>query len=901
LSLRHIYFPLEDLSLRDDVGALGAIVGEVIQEQAGERVLGAIESARRAAIRRRQGDPDATDELTSVLADLEDVASFIRGYSVYFQVVNVAERVHRIRRRRDYYTPGAGPQPGGIQDAVQRLAGAGIGVSDLQELLDRVRLEPVFTAHPTEATRRTILEKHLRIARRLVERIDPTLSAPESGRIVARIRSEITALWQTEEHPDARRTVSDESEYVLFFLAEMLYRIVPPVHEALHEAMASVYGSEAKSVRVPPFLRFASWVGGDMDGNPNVTAQTVLDTLQRHRVTVISLYQRELEGLYHQLSQSEPQIGVSDAVRADIARYELQFPEAAARLPIRHAGMPYRRLIHLIRARLAATLSGQAKGYPEAEAFVRDIRTIADSLAENKGENAGLFLVNRLLTRARTFRFHLAALDVRQDSQVHREAVGRVLGHGDWAERPSEERTAVLLEALNTAEDPTLPADEAVERCLAVFRSVSRARAEIGPQAVGACIVSMTHGVDDILSVLALARWAGLGDGGTVPLDVVPLFETVGDLEAAADVCDALYAEPVYRKHLSARKDRQIVMVGYSDSGKDGGIAAARWALHRAQARILEVSERHGVDLTLFHGRGGTVSRGGVPIDRAVASSPRAYRAGRLRLTEQGEVINRRYGLRDVAERTVERMFAPVALAASGVLQDSEAPEWGAIGETIATQSRKAYRSLVYEDPRFYDYFRNATPIDVIERMQIGSRPPARRAQRGIQDLRAIPWVFAWTQSRHLLTGWYGVGTGLKAAVDAHGREALSDAVVNWPYLEGLLTDIESDLAAVDLDIARSYARLAGEDHADIFTQIAEEYDRTVSLILQLKGATGLLEDDTALRRSIQLRSPYIDPLSLLQVRLLRQWRDAGSEDDDLCGLLMATVNGIAQGIQSTG
>jgi phosphoenolpyruvate carboxylase len=900
LSSRHIYFPLEDLGLRDDVGALGALVGEVIQEQAGERVIGAIESTRRAAIR-RQEDPDATDELLAVLADLEDVASFIRGYSVYFQVVNVAERVHRIRRGRDHFRSDRGPIPGGIHESLQRLSAAGIGIEGVREVLERISLEPVFTAHPTEATRRTILEKHLRIATRLVERLDPTLTPHEANRATARIRSEITALWQTQERPGARRTVSDESEYVLFYLAEILYRIVPPVYEGLRDAIGSVYGKDAESTEIPTFLQFASWVGGDMDGNPNVTGDTALSALRRHRVTILSVYQRDLEGLYHRLSQSTPQAQVSEGLLAGIARYESQFPVAHMRFPARHASMPYRRFLHLIRARLSATLAGQAKGYPGAQAFVDDLGTIADSLRRNKGENAGLFSVNRLLVRARTFRFHLAALDLRQDSQVHRRAVETVLGEKDWDERTAGERTSALVRALEAPGPPHIPDDDEARQCLAVFEAVAQARKEIGSRSIGPFIVSMAQGADDVLSVLALARWAGLSDSGRAPLDIAPLFETVEDLTAAPGILDALLSLPAYRTHLTGREDRQTVMIGYSDSGKIDGIAAARWALHRAQARLLEVAERQGVHLTLFHGRGGTVSRGGVPIDRAVAAAPEAYRSGRLRLTEQGEVISRRYGLRDIAHHTVERMLAPVVVATAGIHGDSERPEWNELGDIIAAESRAAYHRLVNDNPAFYGYFRSATPIDVIERMQIGSRPSARRAQRGIRDLRAIPWVFAWTQSRHLLTSWFGVGAGLRAAECAVGGEALSEAVAKWPYLSSLLRDIEGDLAAVDLDIARRYAQLAGDGYQEVFAEISGEYARTVEIILRLKGTGTLLESDAPLQRSLRLRSPYIDPLSLLQVRLLRQWRDANREDDELFDLLVATVNGIAQGIQSTG
>ena len=898
---RDIYFPLKDAGLREDVGVLGALVGEVIEEQAGERLFEEVETSRRAAIRWRQGDTEAQQELRDILTEAEDTGSFVRAFSVFFQVVNLAERVHRIRRRRDYLRSGSGPQPGGVDAALQQLASAGVGLDDLQGLLDRICLFPVFTAHPTEATRRSILQKHLRIARRLVERLDPTLTPLEARRMIARLRGEITALWQTEEHPEARRTVSDESEHILFYLTEILYRVVPPFYEAIRDSIMSVYGAQGAQIRLPTLMKFGSWVGADMDGNPNVTADTVLDTLRKHRTTILSLYRRELEGLYEQLTQSEPQVCTTAQLRDITTRYESMFPHVSAQFPARHARMPYRRIIRLIQARLTATAGAEDQRYKDAPSFIQDIETIATSLRENGGANAGLFQVERLLRRAQTFQFHLASLDIRQDSLVHRDVIGRVLGDTTWMTRSPDERTSTLLDALANPQAPSLPDDDDVRGTLAVLQAVRLARSEIGPDCIGPYIVSMSRQPEDILGVLLLAAWSGLVDGDQIPLDVAPLFETVDDLVAAPNVLDALFTNDAYRRHLKARENQQIVMIGYSDSGKDDGIAAARWALHEAQSKILAVARRHDVELTLFHGRGGTISRGGGTVDQAVAAAPEAYASGRLRLTEQGEVINQRYGLRDIAERSAEQMFAPVVLASSGALEGTQQDNWAAMAATIATQSRKTYRALVHEETGFFDYFRSATPIDVIERMRIGSRPSSRRTQHGIRDLRAIPWVFAWTQSRHVLTGWCGAAAGLEAAVKEHGREEVMAAIAQWPFLSGLLSDVETDLASADLEIASAYARLTGQDTHPIFRQIEKAHEQTVQIILELKCADELLEHDDVLRRSIRLRNPYIDPISLLQVDLLRQWRAGDHQDDDLLGLLVGTVHGISQGLQNTG
>ncbi len=901
MSLRHIHFPLKDAGLRDDVGMLGALVGEVVEEQAGEAVLTQVESARRAAIRRRQGDPEGEEELADALAQIEDTSSFIRAYSVFFQVVNLAERVHQIRRKRDYHHSSDAPQPGGIEEAVKQLAAAGIGLSDFQALLDRLSIEPVFTAHPTESTRRSILRKHLRVARMMVERLNPSLSPQETRRLLARIRGEVTTLWQTEEHPDTSRTVGDESEHVLFYLTEILYRIVPPFYEALEEAAGQVYGAEARQLNLPGIIRFGSWVGGDMDGNPNVTAATILDTVRIHRSAIFDLYRAELEGLYQQLTQSGPHSSVSRELLDTIEAYERAFPDTVAHFPIRHRNMPYRRFIRLIQAKLEATLSGEGPGYHDHNALIADLQSIAESLKRNRGRHAGLFLLERMMVRVRTFEFHLAALDLRQDSEIHLKAVGTLLDDSQWEERPSHERARRLIEILDGPPRPPSPAGGNTAGALAVFQAIRRARSEIGDRTIGIYIVSMTRGMDDVLSVLALAKCAGLEIDGRIPLDVAPLFETVEDLHAAPEILGSLLADTAYRAHLEARGDRQVVMIGYSDSTKDGGITAARWALHRVQTRLVEVAGRHGIELTLFHGRGGTVSRGGGRVDRAIEASPTAYAVGRFRMTEQGEMINQRYGVRDIAELTCERMFAPMALATAGLLEIEVDPVWEQIADTIAEESRKTYRALVYGRADFLSYFRSATPIDVIERMQIGSRPSSRRQQRGIEDLRAIPWVFAWTQSRHQLSGWYGVGSGLVAAVDRHGEQAVENAIRNWPYLSTLLGDIERDLAAADLDIARFYAELTGEADHPVYRRIREEHERSVARLLALKNSSHLLENDEVLRRAIDLRSPYIDPLSLLQVRLLRDWRKDERPDDDRLRQLVSTVNGIAQGVQNTG
>ena len=916
---REIHFAEKDAGLRDDVRTLGALVGEVISEQGGEPLYRRVESARIAAIRRREGDAAAEAELLRLVGALgpRDAAELVHGFTAYFEVVNLAERIHRIRRGRDYLRaagsgagqmPGAtaatgAPQEGTLEDTVRHLARSGLSAADVRRLLERLLFEIVFTAHPTEATRRTLLEKEQTIGRLLVRRFDPSLTPAEERAALGRMREEITIAWQTEAHPAERPTVIDELEHVLFFLTDILYRIVPPFYEDFESAIEAVYGPSGVETPIPTVLRFASWVGGDMDGNPNVNADTVRAALARHRTLILERYRREALDLAQRLSQSRSRVVVDDAVLERTDDYARRFPTVLDALPARYRDMSYRVLFRLVAARLEATSKDAPGGYRDAAEFAADLEMVARSLEAHRGTQAGLFSVRRVQRRVDTFGFHLATLDVRQDALVHRGVIGRLLNEPGWLECSGAERSGRLRQAIMDDEAPRGTPDAEAESTLAVFRAIAECRARYGVRAIGPYIISMARGVDDVLSVLLLARW---GAGGAwrsdVPLDVAPLFETLDDLAAAPDVVRELLTDEVYRAHLERRDRRQVVMIGYSDSNKDGGIAASRWALQRAQAALVSVLEDSGIELTIFHGRGGTVSRGGGKLARAVLSAPAGAVRGRLRITEQGEVVNTNYGLRGIAMRTLEQGVGALAIATAGRTPvDSRAPGWHAIMDEIAAESRAAYRGLVYDDRRFVEYFRSATPIDVIERMPIGSRPPTRRPGSGIEQLRAIPWVFAWTQSRHVVPGWLGLGTGLERAVRRHGTQAITEMASHWPFLKAFIDDVEMVLAKADLGIAARYARLAGPLGDVFFPILREEFDRTVSLVLSVKGTRALLEEDPVLQRSIRLRNPYVDPMSLLQVDLLARWREGGREDAELFQALLATVRGIAQGLQNTG
>ena len=905
LRRQDITFEDKDQSLRDDVRTLGAMVGELICEQNGQELFDLVEAARLRAIRRREGNEHPDEKLAQLVENLDiDVAlQLIRSFSTYFQMVNTAEKVHRIRRRRDYLRDVEHDQPGGLEDTLLKLKASGITADALQELLDSMLIEPVFTAHPTEPTRRTMLRKEQDIVRHLVDLLNPTMTPQETDSALQNIRLLATTGWQTSEHPSEQMTVADELEHVLFFITDVLYRAVPPFFEDLRVAVERIYGEEGGRVELPNLLRFSSWVGGDMDGNPNVNAKTIRATLARQRSLILDLYFNECGAISAKLSQSNDRAAFSQAMLDKTEHYAGIFPNAYHAVPARHREMPYRVFLKLVQQRLQSTYDDDIYPYEEVGEFIADIELIGESLAFNKGRNAGLFPVKRLLRRIHAFGFHMVTLDVRQDAMVHRRVVGECLGEEDWLEMPANERAALIVEAIKTRESVPMSLSTRARKTISVFQAIAFCQRKYGPNSIGPFIISMTQGADDILSVLLLAQWGELHNRrGEVPLDIAPLLETVDDLHNGPDILESLLKSDLYREHLERRDNRQTVMIGYSDSNKDGGLASARWALQKAQETLVSTVESQGVKLTLFHGRGGTISRGGSKTHVAVLGSPPGTVNGRLRVTEQGEIINEKYGLRGIALRTLEQVTGSVALAtALPKHRGNDMPEWHDMMTVIADESRKAYRTLIYDTPDFYEYFRAATPIDLIERMRIGSRPASRRARSGIDGLRAIPWVFSWTQARFVLPGWYGIGSGLAKAAEQFPVEAFREMFREWYFLRSLTADAEMVLAKSDLGIAELYSRLAGDLHDQFFPIIKKEYDLTQSLILEYSDHDTLLEGDVTLQRAIMLRNPYVDPMSLLQVDLLSRWRASGCEDDEVFTALLASVNGIAQALQNTG
>ena len=904
-----IHFPPKHEPLRDDVHALGALVGEILREQGGQELFDLVELDRIAAIRARGGDSQARAELAACVRERPPALArdLVRAFSTWFQAVNVAEQVHRIRRRRDYFLKDSlRPQPGGVEDAMVALQAAGLTQAQVLELIGGLSIEPVFAPHSIEAGRRTLLRKQQRIAQRLLARLDPSLTPNETRSVWNNIRMELTIAWQTEELPRERLTAADEREQILFYLMEILYRVVPAFYEEIAQALQKVYGSRAGAARVPPILHLGSWAGGDMDGNPDVHAKTIRETLARQHQVIVHGYYAECQELAQRLSQSAGRVSASADLMKRAAEYAQLLPGARAITPVRHDRMPYRVFLAQIGERLRSLHDGRARGYENARQFRDDIGLIAASLRANKGTHGGLFYVERLLRRIDTFGFHLATLDVRQHANVLHRVIARGFDDAHWPARERRERRDLLAQALEKDRGPVTELDALGRRTLGVFEAIMQGRHRYGPEAIGYFIVSGAGGADDVLAALLLARWAAAYDklSGEVALDIAPQFESTEALSRCGEIMQELLAHPLYRRHLEAHGRRQCVLIGYSDSNKEAGPCASRITIHQAQrdlARVLGAADEQPI---LFHARGGSVARGGGRIESIVKAAPAGAIDGVLRIREQGATVKQGYGLRPIAMRTLERAFNALSLTTAALRRGQlppDSPEQLQIAALLAQESRAAYRRLVWDDGQFYQFFQAVTPIDVIERMQIGSRSVHRSEGAGITGLLPVPWVFAWAQTRYVLPGWYGAGAGLAAVVERFGLARVREVSAGWFFLRNLVDDVETMLARADLDIARYYDALAPAALRGYADDIRAEYQATCAQVLAIRDGRELLDSDPTLQRSIQLRNPYVDPMNLLQVDLLQRWRAGGRQDRDLFEALLASVGGIAQGLQSTG
>lgn len=904
-----------DEDLRKSVRALTTALGTLLKEAEGEPFFKKVEHLRVLSKDLRSDPTDGkARNLEEFLLSLSpgEAHGLARAFTLYFQLVNLAEESYRLQKLRFHEADPSRAAAMSLERLFGELKARGVPAEKVSAALDSLSVEPVLTAHPTEAKRRTVLRHIWRLGSLWDVMQGASLSWREKARAEEELLELLEILWRTKQVRDRRLTVEDEITNTLHFFPQTIFRAAADFDDALARSLARHYpGLSAGRV-----LRFGSWVGGDRDGNPNVLPETSLSALRRHRDTALTFYLEAVERLWAWITPAVDLAPVSRALERSVARDLRALPEAQQDLVSLEAGEIYRVKLRLMSRRLKNTLEKKKPGYREAGEFLSDLKLLQESLLQNKGLRAAHGALETLIRQAGLFGFHLARLDFRQHALRVRETVKELLGR--W---PADSEWPGLVKA---PVKPPRRLSDGSRAVLQEFRALAEAQKTFGPEAADHYIASMTQDPSDLWAVLYLGRQAGLvkPERGTgkwaASFDFVPLFETVPDLRVAASFMARLWAEPFYRELLASRGNVQEIMLGYSDSNKNGGYLAANWELYKAQKALAAQAAASGVGLRFFHGKGGTIDRGGGPAHRAILAAPDSVPGGRLRITEQGEVISLKYGHPVIARRNFEQMasavLSAVLMPAGGDVPPEDLRRFEAALEEMAEVSFRHYRALVYETPGFLTYFHQATPIDVIERVQMASRPVSRGASdagglKPLEELRAIPWVFAWTQSRHLLSAWYGVGTGLAAFKTRYGEvgEALlKDMHARWPFFRGLLENAELSLAKTDLEIARRYASLVEEESLrdDIFGRFEAEHALSVQQLLAVTGGEKLLADQEVLAESIRLRNPYVDSLNALQVEFLNRWRYgklSRPEKDAALQVLFLTVNGVAFGMKSTG
>jgi phosphoenolpyruvate carboxylase len=891
-------------ALDEQVTLLGAILGETIAELRGRTALDRVEAARRAAVALRAGAlPGGREAFAATIEALgvEDLALLASAFTHFFHLINAAEEQHRIRVLRGRDRPGA-PPAGSVAAGCRELAAAGARPDDVQRLLDRLLVMPVLTAHPTEARRRTVLDHLGRASAALDALDDARAGARDRDRTLERLREAIAALVATSEARAVRPSAFDEVRAGTAVFERTLLEAVPGVYRALDDGLAAAF--PGVRFRVGPFLRFGTWIGGDRDGNPNVTAEVTRAALERQRAVALRAHQADAAALERELSVAHPH--GADELEASLEADRARLPAVAAVARALHAAEPWREKLRYVAARLAGARSREDGAYPDARAYLDDLRLVARTLAAAGHARLARGRLADAIRRAESFGFHLATLDVRQHSAVHERVVAELLaaaGRPGYAAEGEAGRVALLADltarpAFVQVADPAALSPEANE-VLETLRVVGRARRDIGPEACERYIVSFCSSASDLLEVVFLARAARLAPDELRP---VPLLEQLEDLERARDLAGQMIALEPLRAALRGELE---VMIGYSDSGKQAGYVASQVALQRAQLALAEVAEASGLVLTIFHGRGGAVGRGGGPANRAIRAQPPAALRGRFRVTEQGETITARYGRREVARRDLEQMVNAVLVAswqarAPQAADDDRARE--AAVRRAAEVARRAYEALVADPDRLAAYTVAATPIREVQSLRIASRPASRSKSLRLEDLRAISWVFSWNQSRHGIPGWFGLGSALEALAEAEGTERARALYQGWPFLTALVDNARLALTQADLDVAAAYARLAPPEARGVFDLIRAEHAKTVRLILAVSGDAALLSRWPTLARTVKRRDPYVDVLSHVQVAVLGRLEAApAAERARLEDVLRLTVNGIAAGLQTVG
>ena len=911
----------KDLPLKEDTRLLGRTLGDVLRAQTGEAGFARIEAIRQTAIRFRRASADeaplARDELTTLLNPLPvaDVLHVVRAFSYFSHLANIAEDVHQNRRRRAHALAGSPPQRGSIAQALERLAAAGVDGATIEHWFADALVCPVLTAHPTEVQRKSILDAEREIARLLVWRDRVALTPDERVEFDAALYRQVLELWQTAMLRLSKLQVRDEIDNGLAYYRYTFLDQIPKLYADVAVRIGRDFGIGELSL--PPFLRIGSWIGGDRDGNPFVDARTLAYAIHAQSSLAFEHYLVETHRLGGELSLSSRLIQPTDALLALAKRAHDENPH--------RQDEPYRNALVGMYARLAATareLAGyipprapsvDAPRYESAAEFRADLDAIAASLATHGATQLAAGRLDPLRRALDVFGFHLAVLDLRQNSDVHEEIVAELTERAgvvaDYRRLSERERVELLgreLSGPRPLSSPHLDYSARAVSELEILRTAADIHARFGPSALPNYVISKCQSASDLLAVAVLLKEVGLVRGDALAVNIVPLFETIDDLAHCGDIMRAAFDVPVYRAMIRGRGDWQEVMLGYSDSNKDGGYLTANWSLYRGEMLLVDAFHAHGVKLRLFHGRGGTVGRGGGPSYDAILAQPTGCVSGGLRITEQGEIIASKYSDPELGRRNLEALVAATMEAS---LQDTErlgrhADAYFSVLDALSAHAYHAYRTLVYETPAFLSYFRASTPIAEIAELNIGSRPASRTASPRIEDLRAIPWVFSWGQCRLMLPGWYGFGAAVDAwlAENPRGLAQLAEMHARWPFFRSVLSNMAMVLAKTDLAVASRYAELVSDAAVRdaIFPRIAAEHERTVRHCLAITQQSTLLEDNPTLERSIRNRFPYLDPLNHLQIELLRRYR-AGDTDIRTRRAIHLTINGLAAGLRNSG
>ncbi len=924
----------KDVLLREDMHLLGRILGDTLREQEGNETFELVESVRRAAVRfrktRDERDHRQLEQLLDALSP-RDTLLVVRAFSYFSQLTNIAEDLHSNRRRRAHLKAGSPPQEGSMQRVLDRVQDKQLGAGALQAFFDKALVSPVLTAHPTEVQRQSILDCHLIIASLLTARDRTDMAPDELAENEEALRRFVLILWHTRMLRTTKLTVQDEINNGLAYYSHTFLAEVPKIYADLEKQLERRFDTP---LSIPPFLRIGSWIGGDRDGNPFVTHEVMQNAAERHSALIFEHYLAETNLLGTRLSLSTQLVEVSGELEA----YAEQSPDKAAS----REDEPYRRALIAIYSRLVATAKRlshrvehllpadrDATPYADAQEFIGELDILIGSLRHHHAHHLARGRIAYLRRAAQVFGFHLAPLDMRQHSGVHEQVVDELFAQGanqsGYSAQDEATRRAWLLAALQAGTH--LAADmekysRTVQGELRIMRAAADIHRRFGRAALPNYIISKTDAVSDILEVALMVQQTGLlevsspGTGGAVPaphfnpvshINIVPLFETIADLRGCGAIMDELFSLPWYRALLKSRCDTQEVMLGYSDSNKDGGYLTANWELYKAELELVKVFGKHGIELRLFHGRGGTVGRGGGPSYDAILAQPPGSVNGQIRITEQGEVIASKYSNPEIGRGNLETLVA--ATMEATLLHhhgaDNTMPEYHRIMEALSRDAYAAYRNLVYETPGFTGYFFAATPIREIAELNIGSRPSSRKPSGNIEDLRAIPWVFSWSLSRTLLPGWFGFGSAVQQFIGREGDAGLAQLRAmydNWPFFRGLMSNMDMVLSKTDMGIASRYAELV-QDIAlreKIFGAINSEWASTVNMLFAITGAKTLLEDNPDLARSLAARTPYIDPLNHLQVALLHRHR-SGDNDELVKRAIHLTINGIATGLRNSG